>query len=209
MKLRFGFDIDGVMYQWSRTARYMLREILPDSPYLREGPLGRESTYWSYIPDNVSKEHWAWLWKEGVQLGLFRHGHMYPGVIKYVKLFAELGEVIAITHRPRSAVHDTLAWLTYQNLPLSGVHILTDQQPKSTVTPQCDLYIDDKIENCNELYENTEAKVFIMDREWNQESASLHGDGELCSGAIDRAFGWRDFYEKVQAMIEAGFRHRG
>lgn len=163
--MRFGIDIDGVMYQWSKTARYMLREILPNSPYTQDGPLGNESTSWDYIQDNVAPEHWRWLWKEGVQLGLFRHGHLYPGTIKAIRQLAELGDVIAITHRPKSAVPDTMAWLAYQQLPLAGVHILTNQEPKSSVE-KCDIYLDDKPANCIDL-NDTGGIVFKMARPWN------------------------------------------
>lgn len=167
--IRIGVDIDGVMYEWEKTARYMLREILPNSPYTKDGPLGQQSTAWGYIDGHVSKEHWKWLWSEGVKLGLFRHGHVVPGTIKGVRALAEIGDVIIITHRPRSAVNDTLAWLSFQDLPLAGIHVLSDMEPKSSVQPQCDIYIDDKPENCDDLRKNTKAKLVAMyDRAWNQ-----------------------------------------
>lgn len=165
--MRIGVDIDGVMYQWEKTARYMLREILPDSPYTKDGSLGSESTHWNYIADNVSPEHWKWLWTEGVRLGLFRYGHMHPGTIKAVRELAKLGEVIAITHRPKDAVEDTLAWLSFNKLPLSGIHILTNQEPKTSVQ-RCDYYIDDKPENCIELL-TTGSTVAMPLREWNEQ----------------------------------------
>lgn len=190
--VRIGVDIDGVMYQWSKTARYMLREILPDSPYTKAGPMGQEATSWDYISSNVAPKHWKWLWVEGVRLGLFRYGHLYPGTIKAIRELAELGEVIVITHRPQQAVNDTLAWLSYQNLPLAGVHILTDQAPKSTVRPQCDAYIDDKMENCHDLAKNTNARlVALMDRTWNQTDEGR---------AVTRVRSWREFINLVEKL---------
>lgn len=169
---RIGVDIDGVMYQWSKTARYMLREILPNSPY-KHGPLETESTSWDYIQQNVSKEHWNWLWDEGVKLGLFRHGHLYPGTIKAIRELADLGDVIVCTARPKQAVEDTAAWLAYQRLPVHGLHIL-GKEPKSSI-PVCDVWIDDKPSNCLDLL-TTGATVCLMDREWNQDFvAALHG----------------------------------
>jgi uncharacterized HAD superfamily protein len=190
--MRIGVDIDGVMYQWSPTARYMLREILPNSPYTKDGPLGEESLSWNYIQDNVSEEHWKWLWTEGVRLGLFRHGHLYPGTIKAIRALAEYGDVVAITHRPKQAVHDTVAWLAFQNLPLAGLHILTRQEPKSTVKPECDVYIDDKTENCWDLFDNTQArKVCLMDRPWNRDCADP---------AILRVYDWQTFIDTVAEL---------
>lgn len=195
-KPRIALDIDGCIYEWSKTARYLLREELPDSPYGKDGPLGRESTHWNYIQDNVEPEHWDWLWRDGVKLGLFRHGHLVRGAIKYVRKLAELGQVIVITHRPRSAVRDTLAWLAFQELPLSGVHILTDQQPKSTVTPHADFYLDDRPENCMELAQHTRGRVCLADREWNRGF-----DEQNLQHEIVRVYGWKSFYEEVMSNV--------
>jgi len=185
--MRFGIDLDGVCYQWDKTARYMLREVLPDSQYKSPvGPLSQESQDWDYIERHVSKEDWQWLWTEGVRLGLFRHGHLYPGTIKYLHALASLGELIVITHRPKSAVEDTLAWLVYQQLPLSGIHILTNQEPKTSV--KCDVYIDDKLENVIALA-TTGARVYLMDRPWN------YG---LTPAGVVRVFGWKNFYDEVR-----------
>lgn len=197
-KPRAGFDIDGVMYEWSKTARYMLREILPDSPYPKDGPLGQESTSWDYIQEHVSKEHWKWLWSEGIRLGLFRHGHLFPGTIKAVRAVAELGyDIIVITHRPKNAVHDTLDWLAFQKLPLAGVHLLTNQEPKSSVVPQCDIYIDDKPQVCEDLLGNTKARLVAMpDRPWNQDFKIPFDD----SGRFARVHSWNEFVEKVRKL---------
>lgn len=191
-RIRIGVDIDGVMYQWSKTARYMLREILPGSPYKKDGAMGQESLHWDYIQSNVTPQHWTWLWTEGVRLGLFRHGHLYPGTIKAIRQLAMLGDVVAITHRPKQAVHDTLAWLAYQNLPLAGLHILTNMEPKSTVKPECHVYIDDKVDNCIDLFENTGAKlVALMDRPWNQDCPDP---------AVARVQGWQRFVDLVEEL---------
>ena len=173
--MRIGLDVDGVLYQWDKTARYMLREILPGSTYSKYGPLGRTSTHWGYIQENVSKDDWSWLWKEGVAMGLFRYGHSFPGMVKDVRALAEKGDLVIITHRPQQAVNDTLDWLSYQKLPLSDVHLLTRQEPKSSVRPECDVYIDDKPENCADLARNTSGKVFMMSRDWNRHSPDIVG----------------------------------
>lgn len=190
--MRFGIDIDGVMYQWSKTARFMLREILPNSPYTKDGPLGTESLSWEYIHDNISSEHWKWLWTEGVRLGLFRYGHIYPGTIKAICRLSEMGDVIAITHRPKSAVEDTMAWLSYHRLPLAGIHIMTNQENKATVA-RCDYYIDDKPENCMNLQcAHPTAVVAIPTRPWNLSwYAGAH--------KVVRVNSWDDFINLVTA----------
>ncbi len=174
--MRIGLDIDGVMYQWDKTARYMLRDVLPGSPY--KDVMKQESKGWDWIKDNVSPEHWEWLWTEGVRLGLFRYGHLYPGTIQAVRRLAEIGEVVLITHRPKQAVTDTLAWLGLLNLPISGLHLLTAMEPKSSVRPACDIYLDDKPENVMDLsglltrWEDGKliysGGVYLMRRPWNE-----------------------------------------
>lgn len=166
--MRIGLDVDGILYEWERTARYMLREVLPDSPYTKDGPLGVPSTRWNYIKDNVSREHNKWLWDEGVKLGMFRHGHLYPGTIEAVKRLARRGQIVIITHRPERAVPDTLAWLAYHQLPLSEIHILSNQEPKSQIS-NLDVFLDDKPENCTDMLK-TGAEVCIWDRPWNQQA---------------------------------------
>lgn len=192
--MRIGLDIDGVMYQWDKTARYMLREVLPDSPYKKDGPLGKESAHWDYIKEHVEPEHWRWLWKEGVELGLFRYGHLYPGTIVALRQLATIGELILITHRPKQALNDTLAWLGYLDLPVAEFHFLNHEQSKSSVQPQCDVYLDDKIENCEDLARNTKAQVVaLMDRPWNQRGFTTTALG------IHRVYNWRDFQSWVWA----------
>ena len=132
-----------------------------------------------------------------MKLGLFRHGHLYPGTIKAIRRLSELGDVIVITHRPKHAVHDTLAWLAYQNLPLSGIHILTGQEPKSSAEPKCDAYLDDKIENCFDLHHNTQARlVALMDRPWNQRPCRLEGEGRH----LRRVNDWQHFIDYVEEL---------
>lgn len=155
------------MYKWDKTARYMLREVLPNSPY--KDVLQQESLGWDWIKQQVAPEHWEWLWKEGVQLGLFRYGHMYPGTVQAVRALASRGhEIVLITHRPASAISDTLAWLGLMDFPLAGVHLLTRQEPKSLVHPQCAVYLDDKPENVEDLWLRTHARqVCLMHQPWN------------------------------------------
>lgn len=185
--MRIGIDLDGVCYQWTKTARYMLREILPNSPYHKHGPLGQECSKWDYIKDHVSKEHNDWLWKEGVELGLFRHGHLFPGTIKALRALAKYGRLVAITQRPHRASEDTFAWINFHRLPFREVHILQGE-PKTEVA-QCDVYIDDRPKNCIELKTAfSDSTVCIPDRPWNQEFSA-------CASGCVRTYSWDEFVQ--------------
>lgn len=186
---RIGLDVDGIMYKWDLTAGYMLREVLPNSPYKDERLLMAESTHWNHIQEIVSKEHWKWLWSEGVRLGLFRHGHMYKGTIQAVRRLSALGDIVIITHRPKAAVPDTLAWLAYQQLPISEIHILTNGEPKSRV-PDLDIFLDDKPENCYDMVDNSpKTRVWMWDRPWNQDAVG-----------ISRIASWGQFESEVARL---------
>lgn len=188
--MRIGLDIDGVMYQWERTARYMLRNVLPNSPY--KEVLQQESTDWNWIKEQVSKKDWDWLWEKGIKLGLFRHGHLYPGTIEAVRELANIGDVIAVTSRPKRVAADTFAWIAYQKLPIVGLHILSSKEPKSTVRPMFDVFLDDKPENVYDLNDNTTCKAFLMRRSWNT------------SYVAPEVVSWEEFIGIVRGMKHEG-----
>lgn len=189
MTTRIGIDIDGVCYQWTKTARYMLREVLPNSPYTKDGPLGRECTEWDYIKHNVAPKHNTWLWNEGIKLGLFRHGHLFPGTIKALRKLDTLGDLIAVTQRPLRAAEDTYAWIAYHRLPFKEVHILQGE-PKTRIIP-CQAFIDDKPENCYDIASAWGWMVAMPDRPWNQGYENA---------AVERIFSWDQFIDMVKRV---------
>jgi uncharacterized HAD superfamily protein len=190
--VRIGVDIDGVMYQWDRTARYMLRNVLPNSPY--KAILQFESQGWDWIKDQVAPKHWQWLWTEGIQEGLFRYGNLYPGTIEAIRDLATLGDVVLITQRPKQAVPDTLAWLSMLNLPISGLHFLTAGENKASVRPQCDVYLDDRPDNVIDLRAGTNAtRVCLMARPWNRNVPLTNGITEVHS--------WNQFVALVELTV--------
>jgi 5'(3')-deoxyribonucleotidase len=161
-RARFGIDIDGVMYMWDKTARYMLRT---QRGYTRD-QLGRPSRYWNEIKDIVENNDWQWLWSEGVRKGLFRYGHLYTGTIEAITALNILGDCVILTHRPREAVQDTLDWLSYLKLPFMEVQLFTNGEAKSAI--KCDMYVDDKPENCIDFNDNTEGLPLLWRRESNE-----------------------------------------
>lgn len=189
---RIMLDLDGTVYQWERTARYLLRRW-----YLEQGlgvpeELSIPSTHYDYISTVVCPEAFQWLWSEGVERGLFRYGHIYTGASEAVHALAELGELHVITKRPPNAVNDTLDWLTFQRWPISNVITLTERgDKKSDVKPLCDVYIDDALEVLEDLHMNTSgAYVIAVDRPWNQ--------GAPCDA---RAYSWDGVLEAARRAL--------
>lgn len=154
-----GVDLDGVVYQFHSAWAYMLRTY--------RGVVMPPENQWQWDTPDVygSEEDREWLWTEGVRLGLFRYGHIEKGAIVGLRALSEKHEVVAVTHRPRVAVPDTLAFLSYANLPWSGVHILSEKQPKTSVA--WDVLIDDKPENIEDAVHHARAAV-LFKQPWNQ-----------------------------------------
>jgi uncharacterized HAD superfamily protein len=158
--MRVAVDVDGVQYEWDKTARYMLRTHRGNTH------LTSESTHWNYIQDTVSEEDWDWLWTVGVDKGLFRYGHLVRGAIEGLRALVRDGqELMVITARPKEAVRDTLAWLTLMDIPWNGIHILSNGEPKTKI--EADVLIDDKPENVMAWAQMMGRTGFLFSRAWN------------------------------------------
>jgi 5'(3')-deoxyribonucleotidase len=166
-----GLDLDGPCYHFDRTARYMLRKrILAYGDFATAKLLEEESTTWNGIRDIVHPDDWAWLWTDGVKNGLFRYGHIVGGAIEGVQELSQIGDVVAITARPKQAVHDTIVWLAtmFDKAPLSGLVIQSHGQRKSDVHPLPDVYVDDAAHNADDILDNTTSRVVLYDTPMNR-----------------------------------------
>ena len=157
----WGIDLDGIVYKWGETARFLLNH--------RFGLKLGESTHWDYLKENITEEQWDWLWDDGIiNHGLFRSGHIYTGSLEALDKLSKIGNIIIITSRPEIARADTLHWLAFHRIPASHIVMLHNGEPKSSVRPHCDMYVDDNVENCIDLYAHTKGEVLMWDRPWNR-----------------------------------------
>jgi 5'(3')-deoxyribonucleotidase len=169
--------MDGVLYEFERTARYMLREY--------RGVTVPESSRWDYLKDNVTRSDWRWLWKEGVSLGLFRYGHMVTGArIGLHRITGAGHSVCIVTHRPKHATADTVDWLSLylKDIPYDGLSILSNQESKTSV--EADILIDDKPQNISDWVQE-DRPALLFSRPWNTDHSTSHP-------LVVRAVGWRD-----------------
>lgn len=170
MTARIGLDLDGVVYNFTSSYIYLLSEYR-DVKF----PIGVEwIDNWNAMDRYTTEEDRAWLWTTGIELGLFRHGHLIKGAIDGVRKLDQLGDIEAVSHRPKAAVSDTLAFLSYCQLPLSGVHLLTSEEPKSLVG--CDVYVDDGPHVIEEL-QAAGMPIVIFDAPYNR---GLKGPRAYC-----------------------------
>lgn len=177
--MKIAVDIDGVLYDWEGTARLLLRQYRNmDIPV---------SKRWDYIPETISDLDWAWLWSAGVDLGLFRHGHVVKGSIEGMRALAKSHELVIVTHRPAVAIHDTLKWigLHLDTVRLAGLHLLTNEEPKTMV--EADLLIDDRISNV-EAWSRNQGRAILFSQPWNED------------------FDWWDWYQEEEKAELAGYQ---
>lgn len=185
MTPRIGVDLDGVVYDWQGAFVYLANKHL-------DAGLNTNLSWWKgwNAPDeHLTVEEQDWLWTVGIDLGLFRYGHHLKGSVDGLREIAEIGELHVVTHRPRAALQDTLRFIS--NLPdvFSGVHFLTNAEPKSSVG--LDVYLDDGPHVIGEVLD-AGAKGVVFDQPWNRVG---------CAHFPHRAFGWDDVPERLKEAL--------
>lgn len=185
-------DLDGVVYDFQGTYCYLMsthRGV--EFP----GPMDEWWTDWNAPDTFTTQEDRDWIWSKGVgRFGLFKHGHVIKGAVDGVRELASHGDILVVTHRPQTAVRDTLAFLAYRDLPIVGVHVT--QGPKSLV--EADVFVDDGPHVIKDLC-RAGRPVVVFDRPYNRDL--LSGEDEetqtaIFTAALDntlkRAWGWND-----------------
>lgn len=180
--MRIGLDLDGVCYNYSATACYLLNH------YKGYGLDWTETNSWDWLQEQVKNNDWQWLWSEGVRKGLFRYGSLVKGAAEGVKELSDIGDICVITSRPNSAVTDTLEWLAFMRFPVKEFHIMSKGESKATVKP--DIAIDDKIENILD-YNNSQIDTILFDQKynWNYPETIYNR----------RAYDWNGVVDKVRS----------
>ena len=165
-----GLDLDGVCYEWDKTARHLLNTKIEADGRVPHSTLLDESRSWNALKDAIPPEDWKWLWSDAVDMGLFRYGHIVTGAIEGAKAINRLGQIHIVTSRPSSAVKDTEDWLNlmFDRVDYQELHILSNHESKTSIWPKPDVYIDDALHNVEDILENSDALVILLDRPWNQ-----------------------------------------
>lgn len=170
-RLRVGVDLDGVIYNWGDTVRFLILE--------HHGIDLAPSTHWTYVQENVPAEVWEWLWKSGDHLGMFKYGSLIKGAVEGLRALSKDYDLEIITHRPAWAISDTCAFISRLPNVWSGVHLLTKEEPKSSI--DVDIFLDDRP---TVIQDTTLAgkQAVVFDQPWNLGIDSPH--------PFWRAYGW-------------------
>lgn len=193
--MRIAVDLDGVCYEFQRTYRYMMRaHRLVAMP-----PVDEFWTEWdAQLKYGLQEDH-DWMWTKGVDLGLFRYGHMVTGARRALEYLVTMGnELVIVTHRPARATPDTVDWLSLymKGLPYELV-ILSNGEPKTTV--KWDVLIDDKGSNIRTAAEAGRRGI-LFSRPWNTKA---HWPWELIE-YIDVAEGWEEVINVIRSIRASG-----
>lgn len=201
-----GLDLDGIVYQWDSTARFMLRHHISSEGRQPATELFFPSLDYNSIQSMVTEEDWQWLWTDAITDGLFRYGHVEQGAMEGVRDLANLGDIVVITSRPKAAVNDTIGWLAmmFGRIPLAGVVIQSNGQNKSDVHPTPNVYIDDMPHIADDILDRTHSSLVMLDQPWNQGYEGGPEELFLRRLRLFRAKGWTDVVRAVKSIKEAG-----
>lgn len=175
-------DLDGPCYEFARTMRYMLNH------YRGRNLPPIEEFWFSRYPDEIPEEDWKWVFTEGLELGVFRYGHMTKDTRVGLERLVEMGhQIVIITNRPEEAIEDTKEWVEffYKGIP-HELHILHGESPDKSPVIDGGVLIDDHPDNIVRWAEAGRSALFWKDT-WN-------GDARFTppiTGRIYEVNGWK------------------
>ena len=162
--MRIGLDLDGVVANWSGTAARWLNTRRGYKLSLETPP------YWDWLQEQVDPIDWKWLWTGAINEGIFADMDVMEGAQALVRNLNQLGDVVAMTSRPRGAIRDTLTWWMDNNFRMiSGWNFFQSGDEKLYVLT--DVLIEDNLEYAKSYHDDCVSRpaVILVDRPYNQE----------------------------------------
>lgn len=166
-KLRVGFDLDGVMYDFGNSVRRYLDSI------------GRQ---YGFKDDEDEPHHWNFYEYWGMDLDEFKQicndgadaGFIFSGPARSNAVWAAQAvkaaghDIVIITDRqfgstPQVSHKATFNWLSLHSIPFDEIYFSAD---KTCV--QTDIFIEDKLQNYDSLVA-VGTPCVLVNRPWNQE----------------------------------------
>lgn len=180
---RIALDLDGVCYNYSATACYLLNHY---KGYKLDWT---KTSSWGWLQTQVSNNDWQWLWSGGVKEGLFRYGNIIKGAAEGVKELAKMGKIVVVTSRPTNAIQDTLDWVSFMKFPVAELVIMSHGENKAKTNP--DIAIDDGPKNIED-YVNAGVATVAFDQPYNQDVGVKN---------FYRAKGWEDVVMATETVL--------
>lgn len=177
ISLKIGIDVDGVLANFNddyivRTIKVTGRDLFPPRPF--------EIPEWSYperygytkkemskVWDDIKADPWFWR-------GLQPYPHTRSTLL-YLAGRQLLGDdVYFITARPgATAKKQTEEWLLHQYklsylMPTPPTVLISSEKGLCARALKLDIYVDDRIENVQDVLADSECSVSLLDQPWNR-----------------------------------------
>lgn len=186
--MRLGIDLDGVVADFNAGWTKLHRDEHGSS-------LTAESVdMWDGLHllagfENMD-EYWEWFRGGGVRPSGFRHLDLIPDSVDTLVRLQDRGhDIVIVTSKPDWAIHETMAWLSENEVPTREVHFT---YVKHNVA--CDVYLDDGPTVLPGLVEHRpDALVCRFVRAWN---SPVSGARDITS--------WDEFERLVHEHDSAG-----
>lgn len=165
--LRIGIDVDGVLADFNRAFIDYIPRVTGRDLF----PTGYVPTTWNY-PEalgytgaEVSK-----VW-EGIKAddSFWRFLPAYPDTVRMLSfLAATTHDIYFITNRPgRTAKTQTERWLQIHGFDRPPTVLISSHKGDCAFALLLDLYLDDRDENCLEVFEESDTNGYMLAQPWN------------------------------------------
>lgn len=146
---RLGFDLDGVLYAWHKSALLELQSFHG----VKEGYQEFWGGKWKEFPES--------FWKEFVKIEhLYGNMNIDPEALETLYYFSEDYPIYYITNRPREVEFATWSWMRRNKLPQQENLIFTKDKLPYIVEHEIDLFVEDRIDNALQLMHSTHLVLF-------------------------------------------------
>lgn len=192
MRLRTGWDIDGVGFTFGDSVRAYL-EHTGQGHLWKSGP--NQEPYWDFYKD------WGWTSQQfvdfchaGADAGFIFAGGIREGYSEAIERVARLGhEIVIATDRsfgshPGVSQELTMEWLRQHGIEYDELHF-TANKPDA----DADVFIEDKLENYDALV-SAGCVAYLLNRPWNQV------EGGDARNRIDHISEYADAIENVTKL---------
>lgn len=199
MIFRTGWDIDGVGFNFGDSVHRYLCHI-GQGHLWKSGP--NPEPYWDFFKDWTKDDGTAWTGKDfvdmcnaGADAGFIFAGPVREGYREAIDAVANMGHTIVVaTDRPFGSTPEvsqktTVEWFQEHEINYDELHFTAKKSEAN-----CDFFIDDKLENYDELVA-AGTKAYLLNRPWNKVEG---GDARNRIDSLD---------EYVDAIAEATNKH--
>lgn len=189
-RLRVGFDLDGVMYDFGNSVLRYLHSIGRPCGWkdgYSENHIWNFNEYW-----HMTTAEFVDVVNDGVKAGYVFSGPIVPRAVETVRRVRDLGhQVIIVTARDFIGAQEaTINWLASHDIEYDELIFSSDK----TVVPT-DTFAEDRLSNYDGLVD-VGTKGFLVNHPWNQ---VLGGDGRNRINDIS------EYADAIERITEQGF----